>query len=482
MGLDQINPITPIAPIKFDDKLEQYSNFLKDQYLQSEIAKSKREEDDSTAFNNAGKVTGAVNADGSFNTGVMGNALAQGGQAKQLPGFLKGQSDIAKSNAEAGASTSKAAKDDADTLHQKMQNYADAFANMPRNDPHAGQAVYYSKLLAMSRDPQIVKLHGSASPEDFIKSGLQDSFQAGQSPQAWQAFADKQVFGAQKAADLLKEVKVLPIKRGDKTTVVMTNPTDANPSLNELGTYSVLPAKGQTININNLPGPAAETSFAKAQGTSQSDALTALSGIATSAPQGIAKIDQALDIIKGGNFITGIGADKKLAYYKFLKAGGLTTDKQNQMIDNTEQLNKYLAGNTLDQTAAFNKAGLGARTSVQELKMLSDATARSGMEPEAMSTVLLKQRKDLQDAIPRFNERRGEFSQAGVSPALKALASHDIALAPDSPYEKEVNPKTGQPYDDPTSANIARLKAHPEEAAIFASHYGNHNLLKYGGH
>lgn len=99
-----------------------------------------------------------------------------------------------------------------------------------------------------------------------------------------------------------------------------------------------------------------------------------------------------------------------------------------------------------------------------------------------MATVLLKQRQDLQDSIPRFNQRRGEFNQSGVSPALKALASHDIPLAADSKYDKETNPATGQPYDDPTPANIARLKAHPEEAPIFASHYGNRNLLKYGGH
>lgn len=488
----------PYPVIQMANPVEQYQNMLKTQYLATEIAKANRAEDDSEATSKSFKdaLQPSLNPDGSLNVGKFRSAarnnLITNNRGSLVQGFDKANADTDQANAKAGLDNANASKAEMETLAKTFDNFHEQYKSVSQTDPQLAQQQLYSLMKAEAVDPAISAFNArhDISPEQYLQGRLGEMQDASKNPESMRQYVIRQQMGSKEAADTLKR-QIHVIDGGDHNTVVSTDPNALNGQVQTLQTTPRAMADHSvkvTVNANNK----AANAFGETLGKDEANSYSSLEGIARNAPSEIAQLDNMIDKVKSGQVYTGIGAGALVNGNRIGKF--LNQNIDNDKLTNTQELQKYMANNILQRTAELNKAGLGSRTSVQELKMLQDANVRGDMEPMSILHVLLNQRKTLQDSIPHFNQRSQDIlnSPDPTMPAiLKTLASHKLDEIPDHPLAALLSggvpagPTGAAPiYHTPTAQNIADFNAHknePGEVEAFEKHFGPGSAKKYGG-
>jgi len=132
---------------------------------------------------------------------------------------------------------------------------------------------------------------------------------------------------------------------------------------------------------------------------------------AIAAPDAVANADRVLDVLNKGKFIAGPGAEWKLKAAKGLNIVGVNND---ELIANTEQLQKGLATQTLD---AIKTSGLGTAQGFTDKDLVFLEKARSGnieMTPQTLRMTAELSKKAAEATANKWNTRVTQIPKSAV--------------------------------------------------------------------
>lgn len=472
------NPVT----LKLADPSEQMGTALKNAYLMEEINKYKRAEDDDQATNDLIKRN--YNPDkNTYRNSLMADA-AQSGHGKIIPGMQKEWSEQDAREAKAGLdkadatkATAEAGKFDTEAIAKELENVKPDLQNVDRNDPVKGLQQYSGVVDSMFKNPRLGPwlVARGKTPESFMTPAQTD---AAKGPAAWAGRMLGEQIGAEKMAEMIA-TPMKGIAQPDGTqaqNIVLTPKFGGGPSHIAPGSQqSYVPPKPPQVSVSVDATRKATSAFGKTLGEKEAEGYYNLGQFAQGVPASINKLDRMIDLVRSEKVLTGAGAGAKLEVLRGLQQAGQLSPEQQEILNNTQEFDKYLSQNILEQTAALNKAGLGARTSKFEVEQVIAGNARKELESPAIMHLLLNQRRDLQDAVPRFNARSKDLQGTDLEPTLKALASHPIAEIPDHPAQIEADYHDGMRGANGKPVNIKQyvnIRMHPETAGAFDEHFG----------
>lgn len=475
----------PIAPIQFANPVEQYQNILKTQYLASEIAKAQREEDDSTALNNAGKVPGAFNADGTPNIGIMTNHLASIGQAKSIAPLQQKFAQVNQTNAKAGLDAAQGGKADIEAQLKTMEYFRDRYKSIDPNSPDA-PAQAYQVFKEEATNPLLAKLAAAngVTPPQHIQQRVAEMQPHAQDPQSLGDWFTKQSMSAKDAAAALEQKKLV-VDGGDHNDIYTVG--KQGNMVKDLTTPRKM--ADHSVRVTVSANQQAASALAKQLGEDTGKMYTALDETAQAAPQSVADTDRIVGMIASGKVIMGALSDAKLEALRHEKAlAGKLSPENEELLNNSQEVKKYMTSKLLSNIAALNKAGLGARTNLVLTKLEQESAANGTMEPMAALKILLNQRKAVQDAIPRLNELRKGLANSpdkDVRQVMQTLVKNELPPIPDHPLYQTLVGGPGLPpgapaspqgktYPSPTPAAVQLLRSGRISKETFEdeAHYG----------
>ena len=138
---------------------------------------------------------------------------------------------------------------------------------------------------------------------------------------------------------------------------------------------------------------------------------------ATEAPNAAANANRILEVLSTGNIIVGPGAEWKLKLAKLLNASGVAgfVGKNNdEIIANTEQLQRSLAAETLNSVKA---SGLGAGNGFTDKDLIFLERAKSGnidMTPQNLIKVAEYSRKAQEATVDKWNKRLKNIPRSAI--------------------------------------------------------------------
>jgi len=142
----------------------------------------------------------------------------------------------------------------------------------------------------------------------------------------------------------------------------------------------------------------------------------ALRAAANSAEDIIKNADATENILKGGNVITGTGANAKLNILAFGQAVGATGKTTDELIANTQQLQQQRSTAVLQQIKSSG-LGTGQGFTDKDLKFLQDSAAgRITLSQETIQRQLDAERNAARALAGKWNKRLTELPQAVVKP------------------------------------------------------------------
>jgi hypothetical protein len=473
-----------IAPIQFANPVEQYQNLLKAQYLSTEIEKARRLEDEAAGTADAYKNALAVskNPDGTLDRNKFRAAakehLITNNRGQLVPAFEKGNAEVDKIEAQTAGVKAQQAKTEMEGLKLTLQNMAEQYKSVSLDDPALAQQQLYALEKGFAVDPALAKFNAAhgITPEQYLERRVAEMQPHAQDPNKMREYVIRQMMGAKDAQSALEQ-KLQVVDGGDHNDIYRT---DKNGKLEKIQTTPKKMADHSTRIVVNANQKAANA-FGEKLGQHEADSYSNLEELSRGAPEAITELDRMINAVASGKVITGLGVNQKLDALRALKlAKGQLSPQDEELLANTQEFQKYIANNLLSRTAQLNKAGLGAKTSVQELRIMEQAIARGNMEPAAILKVLLNQRKDIQNAIPKFNQRQLDVHNSpDLDPIQRTLASHPLDEIPDHPlYEHIVGKPNGAPagkkYPAPSPAAIQLLRAGKISKETFddPEHYG----------
>lgn len=471
-----------IAPVQFANPVEQYQNLLKAQYLSSEIEKARRVEDEAQGTADAYKNALAVskNTDGTLDRNKFRAAakehLILNNRGQLVSAFDENNAKVDKIEAETQGVKATQAKTEMDNLKVTLENMAQQYKSVSLTDPVLAQQQLYALEKGFAVDPALAKFNAShnITPEMYLERRVAEMQPHSQDPEAMRQYVLRQMMGAKDAQDALEQ-KIQVVDGGDHNDIYAT---DKDGNIEKLQTTPKKMADHSTritVNANQK----AANAFGEQLGKHEADSYSTLEELSRNAPETITELDRMVGLVSSGKVYTGLAGNAQLkADQAIVAAGGKLSPEHQAMLTNTEELQKYLANNALTRTAELNKAGLGAKTSVRELEMVQAAIARGDMQPIAILRVLLNQRKGVQNAIPRFNQRQLDVRNSpDLDPIQRTLASHPLAEIPDHPLARHLeNPDTptGKKYPTPSAAAVQLLRSGRISKETFEDdeHYG----------
>lgn len=474
----------PFTPIQFANPVEQYQNVLKTQYLASEIAKAQREEDDSTGTANAYKnaLLQAKNPDGSLDEGKLRAGVRTGlitnGQGHLVSKYDKANADTDQAVAKGKLDMAQGGKADIEAQLKTMEYFHDRYKSI---DPTSSDAPMqaYQIFKEEAANPLLAKLAAAngVSPDQHIQQRVAEMQPNAQNPQSLSDWFTRQSMDAKSAAAAL-EKKKLVVNGGDHNDVY-TWGKDGR-MVKDLTTPRAMADHSVRVTVNANQYAADE--LAKTLGKETGKTYTGLEAIANNATSTINELDNIIDKVSRGKVYTGMAGKLQLAADKAtVAAGGKLTPEHQEMMNNTEEVNKYLANNLVQRIAALNKAGLGARNSVHLTKLEQEANANGTMEPLAILKVLMNQRKSVQDSVPKLNQMRQALANSpnqDVRNVMQTLVKQPLEEIPDHPLYAPLVGAPGAPaeparaYPVPNSAVVNALKSGRINKAAFDSQFG----------
>lgn len=456
-------PLDPLianpTPVQVKDPMEQYGEFLKNNYLAQEIAKARREEDDDTAYNALMKRN--VKSDGTYDRNALLGDAANSNLGKKIPLIQKGFAELDKTNAEAGATRSKGMKDYSEAVKTAYES----------ND---------KSLDKMSLDPTV----GSKQYDDYIKSTFADPIigpnllKKGQTEDQWKAIKDQNTTDKTTWANFLLKAKAgLPVvakQHIDQVNLgghVITQATPENslttptPTTIADNKVTLSPNRKQNVvNVNNLPENKAGAAFSEGLGKDVMDEYKNLRTGATAAQDAVDKAQRIRALVKSGA-ITGAGANLKMNIANVAAALGFTPDPR---LSASQELQKYLAANVFDSVAAMKNAGAPiSRLTNMELELAKQGAPSQNLTADTIDAMSKDIIQNAQKQTAKFNNRTRELKNIPqMDPALREMAFHELDIP-------------GVP-----KAAIDYLVKNPQAAADFDKKYdhpGLSTLILQGG-
>lgn len=476
-----------IAPIQFANPVEQYQNLLKAQYLSSEIDKANRIEDEAKGTADAYKNALAVskNPDGTLDRSKFRAAAKQhlilNNRGQLVPAFDENNAKVDKIEAETEGVKATEEKTKMESLQKTLEAMAEQYdKNVSKTDPHLGQQQAYALEKGFASDPALAWFNArhNITPEQYFERRMAEQQPAGQNPQAWLDHVTHQSNSAKNAADILAQ-KLQVVDGGDHNDLYQTNQQGklelAKTTPKKMADHSTR----VTVNANQY----AASALAKQLGEDTGKAYTALDETARAAPESVADTDRIIGMIASGKVIMGALSDAKLEALRHAKAlAGKLSPEDEELLNNSQEVKKYLTSKLLANIAALNKAGLGARTNLVLTKLEQDSAANGTMEPMAALKILLNQRKAVQDSIPRLNEMRKGLANSpdkDVRDVMQTLVKNELPTIPDHPlYQHLVGGTPGAPagkkYPTPSAAAVQLLRSGRISKETFEDeeHYG----------
>lgn len=428
-------PLDPLlanpTPVKFADPLEQYTNLLQAQHLQSEIQKARRAEEDDNATNAAFKTAYASGTDEPGRRNALFDNLAKSNRGKLIPGFQKQFAETDKSAAEAGKFTADTSKANVEATAKEMDNMKSHLEGLTY-DPHTDQEKMFGYFKSMASNPVTSKWIQSngQTPADYLRQNFGEMMMAKNDPNAWKQYAMSHQLGAAKAVDALRQASensVHVVDRGALGQTVVSVRKYGTPTANNLETLtSESKTPRTTINVNNLPENKAGESFGTGLGKMTLDEYAQQRNLANGAGRITANAQRIRDLVKNGAF-TGAGSEIRTKVENGLAALGFTPDPN---LSPTQELQKYLAANVFDQVMALKASGAPiSRLTNMELQLAERASAAQNMTPQAIDDIMKQLINLRRENTLEYNGRTREFqNNPHLRSSLGEMSLHELPI------------------------------------------------------
>lgn len=430
------------TPIQIQDPLEQYGNYLRSSYLQSEIGKAKMAAKQNALVNNA-FLTTPKNSDGTTDiNGVAQTLAASGGGigvAPLLMDYAKSQSDRAM----ATKNLADASSANATALKTTMDQYQNKWSTVDTKNPQAGLAQALTLINDTHNNGLVAKFHQSDNdPNQSFKNDVMQANAAseatisGKDPDAWGKYALTETAGS---AAMAAHTTTPSSNGAQQWLTSVPNLSVGTPSASivpgSLSNMQLTPAQAAALDPStqtNLVAAKTIPSLAFDDYKTQHEAVNKI-------PESIVHIDGALGLLKSA--ITGVGQTQQLDVARALKFFGV--DATGKKIEDTQELNKRLNGFVLDQ---LRGSGTG-RTTNMLMQLTKDSNATGTMEPGATRKVLLSARADLLNQVQKHNDLANRLlATPGVGDQMRRFSMGPVPMLSDY----GIDPK-----------DIAKLKANP---------------------
>lgn len=444
------------TPVKIQDPLEQYNNFLKASYLQSEIGKAKTAANQLAVSNDAwnpAKNPGVFDGQGNpvWNTVVKYNSANNNGVVN--PQLLMDRYNAESAKAMANKSNSEATKsiiDATKTTHDMLKENLD---KVDLNDPKKGYQQYvdgYSTpLFTHPLTAKFMADSGHTQAQDLAGAWAASNASSVANPGPWKQYMLNEGLGLAKAAEqhfdtrntgaqtLVTatpansfDVPATSVSPGSVTANQMT--PDQQAQLGVKQGELTLAQKKQADDLAIKQQEMDPTYIAQKTGavglTNDKIADFKLQHAAVqSAPTMARHISDTLGLLDSNQAITGSGQTKLLAYNKLLEFFHMRSPGD-PIITDTEVLNKNLNKIVIDQL----KEG---PTSLRTTNMLTGLTKESNasvlLDPKSIESVLRSKLQDVQEQVEKHNTLANELLSSKLRQSMKDLNMGKVSAIPD---------------------------------------------------
>jgi hypothetical protein len=170
----------------------------------------------------------------------------------------------------------------------------------------------------------------------------------------------------------------------------------------------VLDVKGLPVQGKPLP----ETAFETAVGKKVGDDTVAFVKRVEAAPKNIAKIDEALGILKSGGAVTGFGAENRLNFQRAMSLFGDDVKSGKRVVD-TQILDALLGSDVFPSLQAMGLGSKNIDTPNEREYIRNVITGTIAMDNDALIRLTQIRRKVETDAIKEYNQKleSGKFNK-----------------------------------------------------------------------
>lgn len=461
-------PIDPliangVAPVKFNDPMEQYGNYLKNAYLKSEITKTKQGQDDIDAQNNAFSDPGSRNADNSLNWEGVTNNLIKGKHGRLAPALLLDKQKIDTEQSTGYKARQEGNKASADAVAKDWENAQTQYSNLSADDklgPLQGLQLIKHNYASSTLGPWL-RDRGQTPEQDAVNQ------QQAIDSVGWLRHRANLMLGVKNAA----EQNINAVKAGNINLLQATPKYSVNPggpvATNVPGSgvdegmspdqRAQLGIKGQELTLAqktqsdanriaqgglDLKKLEADPTYQLAKAgnanlaTKTGDTFITQHIAASKYPQAIRHIDDTLDLLNSGSAFTG-AAQSKLLYLNKLLAFAHMEPVSDPSVVNTELLNKNLNKIIVEQ---LQDGPTSLRTTNMLTGLTRDSSASTLLDPATIRSVLMSKRQDIQEQNKYHIGMTNQLLNSQMGQGLKGLGfvpTTDIpAYTNDIPQDK----------------------------------------------
>lgn len=475
-------PLDPMianpAPVKINDPLDQYNNFLLASTRMSGLRKEKRDQEIRNALVEGYRQH--TDAQGKTDFNALRSYVAQNGLGDVIPGMLDEEGKRSKTAAEIDETKAKTGLEQAKTAtegftqQEKQANVAETkaktfdqkyktslqFLNGVSPDPKVGGPQVAQWIAGNFNDPDIgpILLQRGLTSEAMIA----DLKATKGEPAAFRQFVLNTVAGLAAASKQNITTEDLGGHKRVLSTPDLSFGTPQAPTVISDQKVTVDPnsaLKATRVNVNVPVGVQVATGAAKKFGEvveeARGEEFASLDQLNSKAPRELAEIDRTLGILNSGKVITGWGAEARTNLLAMAKTLNIKVD--NPTLINTQMLRQQIANSLFNRMGAFKAQGLNLTPmSNLDLDKLEKTGPQIADDPEALKRMFLNYRESITTNIERYNELKTKF---GNSPYTGETMNK--VYQPGAPTQA---PKA--PIAPPPKA-IAKLIANPGTAAAF---------------
>lgn len=432
-------PLDPLianpSVVKLADPVEQFGNVLKNAYLANQVAEAKQKRSETDAMNDAYKMPGAVNPDGTLNDDIVVNAFAQKGRGSMIPSFQANRAKIAKDQADAKKTEAEIGETRAKMDKTQMEAFANALKTSNEQlsgvamDPHVGQDQYYAHIVANSKDPLISKWlqQRGVTPDQYIQDEVGKMHAASQSPESWKQFVvGEATSGKDMEAMLSQKIEQLDLGGHKQLVSVDTHNPNATPKVMSDQTVTASPNVAR-MTVNNYPENKGETKLYEANAEAVSKEYSALRAQAQAAPKTFASAQNLIGLLNKGA-MTGAGSDFATKALAWADTAGLNINHDKLVA--SQEFRKYLKQNIFDMVGAMKNAGVPiSRITNMELQLVEQGAPNSEMNIDTVRSLLKHLQEDSRNAVINHNSRLGELlGNQNTRGAMSMFAAHPFDI------------------------------------------------------
>lgn len=428
------------TPIKLNDPMEQYENFLKNSYLQSEIGKSREASNMLAVSNASGKAPGAVNPDGTLNWGVRNNYLAQNNGGSLLPQSAMDQAKTKLDTLTGFQKQQEGLANQASTIGTTIKNFHESLGGINTDDPAQFSNQFAGRLGSFLQDPNMTDLAARSGKnlQDSFGQAMQEAQQAAaKGPAGMKAFIAAQQTNVGDAY----QRTITPVNQGSMISLVSNDKFGGAPSVLGRMPTALTPAeqiaaaqrnvelgmkktelgfKGDELDLKRQsmdPNYQSALAFGKSGADATTKELGTLHQMAATVPTNIGHIDQIIKLMDDhkGEIVAGAGQQALMTVRRTFQQLGLD-GADDPSVKTTQEFAKMLAKNALDQMRSQSINGTAGHQTNLLLNQYKDSNPNELQSLPAIRAILLAQRTDEQEKLKMFNKRVSDLHSQGLSP------------------------------------------------------------------